>query len=119
VRTPQRKNEEVDFSHYLRKGALTSIHIRIHIQKNGWAFLFLEENPYFYLVLKHIHMSNILLVQIEFIIPDEIHSTLNLLKISPEVQEEALSDAIFTFVQERFLVEEEEEIINHVVNWEA
>jgi hypothetical protein len=64
-------------------------------------------------------MSKILLVPVEFIIPDEIHSTLNLLKISPEVQEEALRDAIFTFVQERFLVDEEEEIIKHVVNWES
>lgn len=62
---------------------------------------------------------NILIVPIEFIIPDEIHSTLNLLNIPIEVQEEALKDAIFLFVQERFLVEEEEEIINHVVNWEG
>jgi len=62
---------------------------------------------------------NILVVPVEFIIPDEIYSTLNLLKISPEIQEEALRDAIFTFVQERFLVDEEEEIINHVVNWEG
>jgi hypothetical protein len=62
---------------------------------------------------------NILVVPVEFIIPDEIYSTLNLLKISPEIQEEALRDAIFTFVQERFLVDEEEDIINHVVNWEG
>ncbi len=84
------------------------------------AFLFLGESNYIYLVLKHTHMSkrNILVVPVEFIIPDEIHSTLNLLKISPEIQEEALRDAIFTFVQERFLVDEEEDIINHVVNWE-
>jgi hypothetical protein len=64
-------------------------------------------------------MSKILLVPVEFVIPDEIHSTLNLLKIPADVQEEALRDAIFTFVQERFLVEEEEEIIKHVVNWES
>jgi hypothetical protein len=62
---------------------------------------------------------NILVVPVEFIIPDEIYSTLNLLKISPEIQEEALRDVIFTFVQERFLVDEEEDIINHVVNWEG
>ena len=60
-----------------------------------------------------------LVVPIEFIIPDEIHSTLNLLKIPIEVQEEALRNAIFLFVQERFLVDEEEEIIQHVVNWES
>ena len=35
-----------------------------------------------------------------------------------EIQEEALKDAIFTYVQERFLVDEEEEIIEHVKNWE-
>lgn len=63
--------------------------------------------------------KNILVVQVEFIIPDEIYSTLNILKISPEIQEEALRDAIFTFVQERFLVDEEEDIIKHVVNWEG
>ena len=62
---------------------------------------------------------NHLVVQVEFIIPDEIHSTLNLLKIPVEVQEEALQNAIFTFVQERFLVDEEEDIVNHVVNWES
>jgi hypothetical protein len=62
---------------------------------------------------------NVLVVPVEFIIPDEIFSTLNLLKISPEIQEEALRDAIFTYVQERFLVDEEEDIINHVVNWEG
>ncbi len=59
-----------------------------------------------------------LLVPVEFYIPDEIRSKLDKLKISPEIQEEALRDAIFTFVQERFLVDEEEDIINHVVNWE-
>lgn len=63
--------------------------------------------------------KNILVVPVEFIIPDEIYSTLNILKISPEIQEEALRDAIFTFVQERFLVDEEEDIIKHVVNWEG
>lgn len=63
--------------------------------------------------------KNILVVPVEFIIPDEIYSTLNILKISPEIQEEALRNAIFTFVQERFLVDEEEDIIKHVVNWEA
>ena len=62
---------------------------------------------------------NILVVPVEFIIPDEIYSTLNLLKIPVEIQEEALRNAIFTFVQERFLVDEEEEIIQHVVNWEG
>ena len=36
-----------------------------------------------------------------------------------EIQEEALKDAIFLFVQERFLVDEEEDIINHVVSWES
>lgn len=63
--------------------------------------------------------KNILVVPVEFFIPDEIYSTLNILKISPEIQEEALRDAIFTFVQERFLVDEEEDIIKHVVNWEG
>ena len=62
---------------------------------------------------------NILVVPVEFIIPDEIYSTLTLLKIPVEVQEEALRNAIFLFVQERFLVDEEEEIIQHVVNWES
>ena len=62
---------------------------------------------------------NILVVPVEFIIPDEIYSTLTLLKIPVEVQEEALRDAIFTFVQERFLVDEEEDIIKHVVSWES
>ena len=62
---------------------------------------------------------NILVVPVEFIIPDEIYSTLTLLKIPVEVQEEALRNAIFTFVQERFLVDEEEDIIKHVVNWES
>jgi len=62
---------------------------------------------------------NVLVVPVEFIIPDEIFSTLNILKISPEIQEEALRDAIFTYVQERFLVDEEEDIIKHVVNWEG
>jgi hypothetical protein len=62
---------------------------------------------------------NVLVVPVEFIIPDEIFSTLNLLKISPEIQEEALRNAIFTYVQERFLVDEEEDIIKHVVNWEG
>jgi hypothetical protein len=62
---------------------------------------------------------NILVVPVEFIIPDEIYSTLTLLKIPVEVQEEALRDAIFTFVQERFLVDEEEDIIKHVVSWEG
>lgn len=63
--------------------------------------------------------KNHLVVSIEFIIPEEIHSTLNHLKIPIKVQEEALSDAIFLFVQERFLVDEEEEIIQHVVSWES
>lgn len=62
---------------------------------------------------------NVLVVPVEFIIPDEIFSTLNILKISPEIQEEALRNAIFTYVQERFLVDEEEDIIKHVVNWEG
>jgi hypothetical protein len=62
---------------------------------------------------------NILVVPVEFIIPDEIYSTLTLLKIPVEVQEEALRNAIFTFVQERFLVDEEEDIIKHVINWES
>ena len=62
---------------------------------------------------------NVLVVPVEFIIPDEIFSTLNLLKISPEIQEEALRNAIFTYVQERFLVDEDEDIIKHVVNWEG
>ena len=62
---------------------------------------------------------NILVVPVEFIIPDEIYSTLTLLKIPVEVQEEALRNAIFTFVQERFLVDEEEDIIKHVVSWES
>ena len=55
-----------------------------------------------------------LVVPVEFYIPDEIRSKLDKLKISPEIQEEALNDAIFTYVQERFLVDEEEEIIEHV-----
>ena len=59
-----------------------------------------------------------LVVPVEFFIPDEIHSALNKLKISPEIQEEALADAIFHFIQERFLVDEKEEIIEHVKNWE-
>ena len=59
-----------------------------------------------------------LLVPVEFYIPDEIRSKLDKLKISSEIQEEALRDAIFTFVQERFLVDEKEEIIEHVKNWE-
>jgi len=60
-----------------------------------------------------------LLVPVEFYIPDEIRSKLDKLKISPSIQEEALRDAIFSFVQERFLVDEEEEIIDHVKNWEG
>ena len=60
-----------------------------------------------------------LLVPVEFYIPDEIRSKLDKLKISPEIQEEALRDAIFTYVQERFLTDEEEDIIEHVKNWEG
>ena len=60
-----------------------------------------------------------LLVPVEFYIPDEIRSKLDKLKISPEIQEEALRDAIFTYVQERFLTGEEEDIIEHVKNWEG
>ena len=60
-----------------------------------------------------------LLVPVEFYIPDEIRSKLDGLKISPEIQEEALRDAIFTYVQERFLTDEKEEIIEHVKNWEG
>ena len=59
-----------------------------------------------------------LVVPVEFYIPDEIRSKLDKLKISPAIQEEALKDAIFTYVQERFLVDEKEEIIEHVKNWE-
>ncbi len=59
-----------------------------------------------------------LLVEVEFFIPDEIRSRLDKLKISPEIQEKAIGEAIFNFVQERFLVDEEEEIIEHVKNWE-
>jgi hypothetical protein len=64
-------------------------------------------------------MNNPLTLSVEFVIPDEIVSTLNVLKIPPHIQEEALKDAIFLFVQERFLVDEEEDIINHVVSWES
>lgn len=60
-----------------------------------------------------------LLVPVEFYIPDELRTKLDKLKISPEVQEAAIGNAIFTYVQERFLVEEEEEIIEYVKNWEA
>lgn len=61
----------------------------------------------------------VLLVPVEFYIPDSIREALDNLKISPEQQEEGLRDAIFTFVQERFLVDEEEDIIEHVKSWES
>ena len=60
-----------------------------------------------------------LLVPVEFFIPDELRTKLDNLKISPEIQEAAIGNAIFTFVQERFLVDEAEEIIDYVKNWEA
>lgn len=60
-----------------------------------------------------------LLVPVEFYIPDELRTKLDNLKISPEIQEAAIGDAIFTYVQERFLVDEEEDIIEHVKNWEG
>lgn len=104
---------------FFRRGALTPLYSSLDLVKSH--FYYSGKIHTFTSHLKHIHMSNrnILIVSIEFIIPDEIHSTLNLLKIPIEVQEEALKNAIFLFVQERFLVEEEEEIIQHVVNWEG
>lgn len=61
---------------------------------------------------------NKLVVPVEFFIPDELHTKLNKLKIPAHIQEEALADAIFHFVQERFLVDEQEELIEHVKDWE-
>ena len=40
-----------------------------------------------------------LVVPVEFYIPDEIRSKLDKLKISPEIQEEALNDAIHDWLQ--------------------
>ena len=56
---------------------------------------------------------------ITFHISEELVQKLNDLGVSQIAQEEALSDAIFLHIQERFLEEEEDALIEHAVDWES
>lgn len=58
-------------------------------------------------------------LQVTFWIPAEITDKLNALGIPDKKQENAIYEAIYLHIQERFLVDEEEEIIQHVVDYDG
>jgi len=55
---------------------------------------------------------------ITFDVPEDITSRLDAEGISKENQIAALEEAIFLHVQERFFLDEENEIVTHVIEWE-
>jgi len=55
---------------------------------------------------------------ITFDVPEDITSRLDAEGISKENQEAALEEAIFLHIQERFFLDEENEIVTHVIEWE-
>jgi hypothetical protein len=55
---------------------------------------------------------------ITFDVPEDITSRLDAEGISKENQVAALEEAIFLHIQERFFLDEENEIVTHVIEWE-
>jgi len=55
---------------------------------------------------------------ITFHIPEDITLKLDEAGIPKSQQEAALEEAIFLHIQERFLVDEEEDIIEHAISYE-
>ena len=55
---------------------------------------------------------------ITFDVPEDITSRLDAEGISKENQIAALEEAIFLHIQERFFLDEENEIVTHVIEWE-
>ena len=57
-------------------------------------------------------------ITITFDVPEDITSRLDAEGISKENQVAALEEAIFLHVQERFFLDEENEIVTHDIEWE-
>jgi hypothetical protein len=57
-------------------------------------------------------------ITITFDVPEDITSRLDAEGISKENQVAALEEAIFLHIQERFFLDEENEIVTHVIEWE-
>ena len=57
-------------------------------------------------------------ITITFDVPEDITSRLDAEGISKENQVAALEEAIFLHIQERFFLDEEDEIVTHVIEWE-